>query len=94
MVGTCEVASDDRLERDDLGLPDEHRAAGEHGLVLAHLRGHRVDVRGDEVRRDHVLELLEPKQRDLREHLALVRHALLRPDRARSMVAAESIPPA
>ena len=83
---TGDVTADDGLERDDLGLADEHRAALERRLVFPHLERHRVDVRGDEVRRDDVPELLEPEERDLRQDLALVWHALQRRARATETV--------
>ena len=38
---------------------------------------HVIDVRGHEVRRNDMLELIEPKQRDLGEDLALVWYTLV-----------------
>ena len=46
-------------------------------LIRASRLMHVIDVRGHEVRRDDMLELVKPKQRDLREDLPLVGHTLI-----------------
>lgn len=73
---TCDISTDDRFERNDLGLFHEHRASLERLPVHLDLGGHLADVGRDKMCGDDMPEFLEPEERNLREHLALVRHAL------------------
>ena len=59
---TRDVTADNGFEWNDFGLAYQHRAALEDGFVLLYFERHFIDVRGDEVRRDDVLELLKPEE--------------------------------
>ncbi len=73
---TRDISTNDGLERDDLCLFHEHRAPLKRLPVHLDLGGHLADVGGDEVCGNDMPELLEPEERNLREHLALVWYAL------------------
>jgi hypothetical protein len=45
--------------------------------VLAHLLGHLLDARSDDVIRNDGSQLVEPEERELREDAAFVRDALV-----------------
>lgn len=73
---TCEITANYGLKRHDLGLSDKHSPSLYLATILPNFFGHLVDICGYEVRRDDVLQLLEPEEGHLREYLPLVRHAL------------------
>ena len=71
------VAAHDALDGEHLGLLHQHEAAAQVVGVGLELLGQVGHVGADQVVADDVLELLEPEQRDLREHCALVRDLVL-----------------
>ena len=77
-AGPREIATGDALDLDHLHLLHEHRASAQVLLVRLQLGRILVDVRGDEM----VLhaEELEPEERELVQHLALVRHTARKND--------------
>ena len=75
-----EVAADDALDREHLGLAAQHDPAGQVGIGLGDAGGEVGDVGGDEVAAGHVAERLEPEGRDRGEHAALVEDRLVEHD--------------
>ena len=69
------VAARHALDRKHLGAHHHHGAAAEFGGMLANRRRVAVHVGGDQMVGDDVLEKVEPEQRNLRQHPALVRNA-------------------
>ena len=65
------MPADDALDRHDLGLAAEGRAAGQQAAVHARRQVHPLDVRGDQVVR--LAQLREPEGGDLRQQPPLVR---------------------
>ena len=66
-----QIAADDRLDRQDLELFDQHRAAAQDLCVLAHPFRHGVNVGGDQMVRTDVFKQMKPEQADLGKDLAL-----------------------
>jgi hypothetical protein len=74
---TRDVPPHDGLERYDPGLLHEDGAAIELLAVLAHLLGHLLYARSDDVVRNDGSQLVEPEERELREDATFVRDALV-----------------
>ena len=74
---TCDVATHDRFEWYDLRLFDEDGAALQFLSMLVQLIRHLFDARSHDVVRNDAFQLFEPKQGELRQDAALVRHALV-----------------
>jgi hypothetical protein len=78
-VPTGDIATDDRLDREDAQGMDEHATALELLPVLLDRGGHLIHVRGDKVVGESVLQQVKPKDRYLRQETSLVRDALGEP---------------
>lgn len=69
---TSDVPSDDRFYGHYFGLSYKHSAALELLAVLPDFIWHLIDIDGNKMVRNDVLQLLEPEQRDACEEFALV----------------------
>lgn len=77
LLVTCDVATYDRFEWYDLRLLDEDGPALQFLPVLVQLIWHLFNARSHDVVRNDAFQLFEPKQGELRQDAALVRHALV-----------------
>ena len=74
LARTGQIAADDALDRNRLGLLNQHGAASEVVTILGKLLGEIRRVDGDEVIGNDVGKLIEPECRDAVEHLSLKRN--------------------
>ena len=74
LARTGQIAADDALDRNRLGLLDQHGAACEVVTILGKLLGEIRRVDGNEVVGNDVGKLIEPECRDAVEHLSLKRN--------------------
>ena len=74
LARTGQITADDALDRNRLGLLDQHGAAYEVVTILGKLLGEIRRVDGDEVVGNDVGKLIEPECRDAVENLSLKRN--------------------
>jgi hypothetical protein len=69
---TSDISTDDRFDRKDTKLLDEHGASLKLGAVLLDLGRHLFKIGGDQVVGQDILEVRKPKDADLCQQLSLV----------------------
>ena len=74
LARTGQIAADDALDRNRLGLLNQHGAASEVVTILSKLLGEIRRVDGNEMVGDDVGKLIEPECRDAIEYLSLKRN--------------------